>query len=95
MTEQLDVVPEPIWLRVQLIELKLPEAAPFPNVTEPCGHDFVGESASDTVAVHVEPWLIATEAGEQLTLVAVVRFVTPSGKPVASVLSAWMPSLAV
>jgi hypothetical protein len=71
-------VPVPTWLSEQLDELKLPEAEPFPKATEPCGHDFAPESVSETVAVQVEPWLIATEAGEQLTLVEVVRFVTPS-----------------
>ena len=85
----------PTWLSVQLVELKLPGAAPFEKLTEPCGHDLLPVSVSDTVAVQVEPWLIATEAGVQLTLVEVVRFVTPSAKPVAVLLSAWMLSLAV
>jgi hypothetical protein len=81
VTEQLEVVPEPTCASAQLSEPKLPEAEPFPKLTEPCGHDFVPESVSETVAVQVELWLIATEAGKQLTLVEVVRFVTVNAKP--------------
>jgi hypothetical protein len=58
------------------LPLKLPEAAPFEKLTEPAGNDFVPESVSDTVAVHVELSLIGVEAGEQLTLVEVIRLLT-------------------
>jgi hypothetical protein len=69
--------------------LKLPDAAPFEKLTEPAGNDFVPESVSDTVAVHVEPWLIATDDGEQLTAVEVERLLTLRAKPVLSELLAW------
>ena len=65
------------------------------KVTLPAGADFVPLSVSDTVAVQVEPWLIATDDGTQVTEVEVDRFVTVSANPVASELLAWMPSLAV
>jgi hypothetical protein len=65
-----------------------PEATPFVNVTEPAGLDFVPGSVSETVAVQVEPWLIATEFGEHDTDVEVERFVTVRAKPVASELFA-------
>ena len=74
---------------------KLPEAAPFEKLTEPCGHDFVPESVSETVAVQVEPWSIATEDGLQLIEVAVVRLFTVRAKPVVSELLAWVLPLAV
>jgi hypothetical protein len=89
------VVPVPTWLSVQLVELKPPGAAPFEKLAEPCGHDLLPVSVSDTVAVQVEPWLIATEDGEQATDADVVRFVTVNEKPVAVLLFAWMLSLAV
>ena len=97
MTEQLEVVPVPIWLRVQVaLGLKLPVAVPaFAKLTEPCGHDFAGESVSDTVAVQVVLSAIGVEDGEQLTLVEVVRFVTVNAKPVAVLLFAWTESSAV
>jgi hypothetical protein len=61
-----------------------PKAAPFVNVTEPAGLDLVPLPVSVTVAVHVEPWLIATEAGEHATEVEVERLITVKAKPVAS-----------
>jgi hypothetical protein len=82
--------------RVQVaLGLKLPEAAPLVSVTEPAGLDFVPLSVSLTVAVQLEPWLIATEPGEQETEVKVVRLLTVRAKPVASELFPWTLSLAV
>ena len=82
--------------RVQVaLGLKLPEAAPLVRVTEPAGLDLLPESVSLTVAVQVEPWLIATEDGLQLIDVAVVRLFTVSAKPVVSELLAWVLPLAV
>jgi hypothetical protein len=52
------------------------ENAPEPpeeNVTFPDGADAVPDPVSVTVAVQVEPWLSATEAGLQLTVVDVGR----------------------
>jgi hypothetical protein len=72
-----------------------PEAPPLPKVTEPPGVDLVPPSVSDTVAVQVVPWLIATLLGEQLTAVEVVRFVTVNAIPVASELFACVLPLAV
>lgn len=45
------------------------------KVTVPDGADLVPASVSVTVAVQELAWLIATEAGAQLTLVDVVRLV--------------------
>ena len=72
--------------------MKLPVAAPeLAKLTEPAGNDFAPESVSETVAVQVELWLIATDAGEQTTVVEVVRLLTVRLKPVVSALLAWMP----
>ena len=82
--------------RVQVaLGVKLPEAAPFENVTVPLGFDCEPESVSVTTAVQLEPWLIATEPGEQETEVKVVRLLTVRAKPVASELLAWVLPLAV
>ena len=82
--------------RVQVaLGLKLPEAAPLVRVTEPAGLDFVPLSVSLTVAVQLEPWLIATEPGEQETEVKVVRLLTVRAKPVASELFWWVLPLAL
>ena len=74
---------------------KLPEAVPLLNVTDPAGLDLVPESVSETTAVQVELSLIGVEAGVQVTAVEVVRFVTPSAKPGAVLLLAWIESLAL
>jgi hypothetical protein len=57
-------------------------------VTVPLGADFEPPSVSLTVAVQLEPWFNATEAGLHETTVEVERFVTVSAKPVASALVA-------
>ncbi len=80
---------------VQLPELKLPLEAPLLKLAVPCGADFVGESVSDTVAVHVVELLIGVLLGEHDVDVDVVRRVTVNGNPVASVLSSCTRSLAV
>ena len=68
--------------RVQVaLGLKLPEAAPLVSVTVPAGLDLLPESVSETVAVQVEPALIATEDGLQLIDVAVVRLFTVIDAP--------------
>ena len=62
---------------VQLVN----EPAPLlVKATLPTGLDLVGLSVSLTVAVQVVPWLIATEADEQLTEVEVVRVRTLMSK---------------
>ena len=81
--------------RVQVaLGVKLPEAAPFENVTVPLGFDCEPESVSVTTAVQLEPWLTATGV-LQVTLVDVVRFETVRAKPVASELFWWTLPLAV
>ena len=75
--------------------VNVPDAGPFEKVMEPCGYDFVPASVSETVAVQVEPWLIATEDGLQLIDVAVVRLLTVRAKPVVSELLACVLPLAV
>jgi hypothetical protein len=96
VTEQLEDVAS-TWLSVQVPPpLKLPAAVPaFAKLTDPCGNDFVPESVSETVAVHVEPWLIATDAGAQLIDVEVERLFTVSAKPALSELFACVLPLAV
>jgi hypothetical protein len=80
--------------------LKLPAAlftelaASSEKLTVPCGQDLVPESVSDTVAVQVEPWFRETGVA-QTTLVEVDRLVTVSAKPMLSLLSTWIESLAV
>ncbi len=75
--------------------LKLPLAPPLLKLAVPCGDDFVGESVSDTVAVHVVDPLIGLLDGEQDVDVEVVRSVTATANPVASVLLACTESFAV
>ena len=72
VTEQVEL--EPVATeRVQVaLGEKLPEALVV-SVTEPAGLDLVPESVSVTVAVQVEPWLIATVPAEQLIAVEVER----------------------
>ena len=58
-------------------ELKLPVPAPDRvKSTEPDGFDVVPVSVSSTTATQTVPWLTATDAGEQVTVVAVVLLVT-------------------
>jgi hypothetical protein len=96
VTEQLEVLVEPTWVKVQLVELKLPDPE-LEKLTEPAGEDFVPPPASpsETVAVQVEAWLIATEVGVQEIDIAVARKVTVRPKPVVSELFACVLPLAV
>ena len=95
VTVQLDVVVDPTWLRVQGLPPKVP-APVLEKFTVPWGQDFVPESVSETTTVQVVVWLIATDAGlHPVTVVEVVRFVTPSENPVASEDAAWTPSVGV
>ena len=59
---------------------KLPEELVV-RVTVPAGLDLVPASVSVTVAVQVEPALIGTWPGEQLTAVEVVRLFTVIDAP--------------
>jgi hypothetical protein len=71
-------------------KLPVPE---LENDTDPVGVDAVPRSVSDTVAVHVEDWLIAT-GDEHATTVEVDRLITVTANPVASLLFACTESLA-
>ena len=75
MTEQ-ELVP--LAGRLQLRLSKLPASpAPLLKLTVPVGRIAVPLAlASLTVAVQTEPWLITTEAGEQVTLVELSRLLT-------------------
>ena len=96
MTEQLDVLVEPTWVRVQLVELKLPDPE-LEKLTDPPGKELAPPPASPskTVAVQVEAWLIAIELGVQEIEVPVARKVTVRAKPVVSELFACVLPLAV
>jgi hypothetical protein len=86
VTEQLEVGVEPTWASAQVVEPKLP--VPLEEkVTVPCGHDFGPESVSETVAVQLVESSIGTDAGVQLTTVAVERLVTVSAN--VPLLDAW------
>ena len=61
--------------RTQFEEEKLPVSSLL-NSTVPVGLDLVPKSMSLTWTTQTVPWLIATEAGEQLTEVVVSRRVT-------------------
>ncbi len=88
MTEQLEVVVAPIWVKVQGEPLKVPaapavEVASRAKVTVPVGNEAVPASASETVAVHVLAWFNARGV-VQLTEVLVERAATVRLKPAAS-----------
>jgi hypothetical protein len=65
---------------VQLAALKVPVRPVTANPTDPAGVEPPAPLVSATVAVQVEGWLIGTEAGEQTTVVEVVRRV-PTTEP--------------
>jgi hypothetical protein len=88
-------VPALVWARVQLVALKVPLAPPLLKLAVPCGQDVVPESVSVTVAVHVVEPLIGLLAGVHDVEAEVVRRVTFSGNPAASLLLAWTLSPAV
>jgi hypothetical protein len=70
----------PSETRVQLAAENVPVPAPErEKSTEPEGSDLEPESVSATVAVQVEPWLIALGVS-QLTLVEVERSFTVRAK---------------
>ncbi len=75
----------------QLAALRLPASpAPLENVTVPDGRIAVpAAELSLTLAVHVEAWLITTDAGVHVTVVDDARFVTPSEKPGLAELAEW------
>jgi hypothetical protein len=88
-------VPVVAGASVQVLDgAKVPLAPPLLKLAVPCGDDFVPESVSVTVAVHVVEPLIGLLAGVHDVEVEVVRRVTLSGNPVASALFAWTESLA-
>jgi hypothetical protein len=94
VTEQLEV--EAVsGASEQLPALNAPEEAPLLKLAVPCGDDFVPESMSVTVAVQVVEVLIGVVAGAHEVDVDVVRNVTVTTNPVASVLSACTESPAV
>jgi hypothetical protein len=72
---------------VQLGALKVPARPAAVNPTEPAGVDPPTPLVSATVAVHVDAWLIGTDAGEQTTVVEVVRRV-PTTEPLVAPLLA-------
>src|SRR5207245_2090675 len=94
-TVQLEVLVDGTWASVQ----GLPEKAPVPllrKLTVPCGQDLVLASASEPSTVHVLFSYTTLFRSEQpVTLVVVVRLVTPSPKPVLVDELAWMESLAL
>ena len=65
----------PVAGNVQLAALKLPASpAALEKLTDPLGRMPVpAAEASDTTAVHVEAWLITTEPGTHVTVVAESR----------------------
>jgi hypothetical protein len=79
--------------RVQVALDEKPPEELVVSVTDPAGLDFVPASVSLTVAVQVEPWLIATVPGEQLIAVEVERLLTVNVEPVPSELFPWTLSL--
>ncbi len=93
LTEQLEV--EAVTGASVQLPLNVPLEAPLLKLAVPCGADFVGESVSDTVVVHVVELLIGLLLGEHDVDVDVVRNVTVNANPAASVLSACTKSLAV
>jgi hypothetical protein len=73
--------------RVQLAALKVPARPAAVNPTEPAGVDPPAPLVSATVAVHVEGWLIGTDAGAHTTVVEVVLLV-PTTEPLVAPLLA-------
>src|SRR2546423_816833 len=75
------------WAKLQVAESKLPLPV-CESVTVPPGADFEPESVSETVVVQVEPSLIGTVEGEQVTCAEVWRFATSTAHTAASALIA-------
>jgi hypothetical protein len=82
---------------VQLGALKAPARPVAVNPTDPAGVVAPAPLVSATVAVHVEAWLIARDAGAQTTVVEVVLFVATTEPLVAPLLAlpAWTESFGV
>jgi hypothetical protein len=77
----------PAAVKVQLAALKVPARPLAVNPTDPAGVLLPTPLVSATVAVHVEGWLIGTEAGEHTTVVEVVRLVATTEPFVAPLLA--------
>jgi hypothetical protein len=73
--------------KVQLAALNVPARPLAVNPTEPAGVLEPTPLVSATVAVHVDAWLIGTDAGAQTTVVEVVRRV-PTTEPLVAPLLA-------
>jgi hypothetical protein len=82
---------------VQLGALNVPARPLAVKPTEPAGVEDPTPLVSATVAVHVDAWLIGTDAGAQTTVVEVVRRVPTTEPLVAPLLAlpAWTASLEV
>jgi hypothetical protein len=79
VTEQVATPVVAVTPRVQLVDgVKVPVEFEA-KVTVPVGV-LTGAVMSVTVAVHVDPWLTTTEAGEQLTVVVVLWTEMPTGR---------------
>jgi hypothetical protein len=72
---------------VQLVALRAPARPVAVKPTEPAGVLEPTPFVSATVAVHVDAWLIGTDAGAQTTVVEVVRRV-PTTEPLVAPLLA-------
>jgi hypothetical protein len=84
LTEHVEVPTVALATRVHGLGAPNAPAAPVEvKVTEPEGLLAPAPLVSTTVAVHVEAWLIGTEAGLQVTVVDVVRRV-PVTDPLAA-----------
>ena len=86
---QLEVVVEGTWTRVQGLVPKAPLSS-VAKVTFPLGKLLGAVSVSLTVAVQVLGLSTGTGDGEQVTVVEVVRRVTPRGP--LPLLARWSPS---
>jgi hypothetical protein len=73
--------------KVQLAALNVPARPLAVNPTDPAGVLEPTPLVSATVAVHVDAWLIGTDAGAQTTVVEVVRRV-PTTEPLVAPLLA-------
>ena len=80
---------------MQLVAGVKPPVALLLKLADPCGHDEVPESVSETVAVQSVDPLIGVLVGVHEVDVDVVRKVTVRPKPIESALYAWTLSLAV
>jgi hypothetical protein len=82
---------------VQLVALRVPARPLAVKPTEPAGVVAPAPLVSATVAVHVDAWLIGTDAGAQTTVVDVVRRVAVTEPLVAPLLALpeWTESFGV